>query len=685
MQSNMEQMYREALNPQLYPDARLLAVLQGHDTSLPMSVAMAAKQQRDQLETSAQGQQAMQQAKQPSIRDQMAQQGQQQMVAQQQPQNLMMQEGQESQAGLDQLPASNLKSMAGGGIVAFASGGNALSSTWDDDSELSDEDKEDREYAYLNNALKNAGHGIQHFGSQIMDAMPQGIQNYFGAQPAPQQAAPQQAAQAQPTGIKGIMDSALQKYSNVSPQLAQYVLKKETGGMPDPANAVSKAGAQGYMQIMPKTAQGLGITNPFDPEQNIHGGIKYLSQLMTKYQHPKLALMAYNWGPGNVDKWLKHGQKDSAVPKETRNYVADANFAAGGGVKGFSGVNGISLVDPLSEFGPSATTAAEDTASWARPSIDTLLGKSMPSGTSLPEGFSPATQESWLSRNVLSRIPNLKQAGLGAYLATYSPDLNSGEADLVKRLHAADDAAGANGATPGTVVPPAPPAKPAVANAGAGANTGAGDNNQTQPSPAPSPNTLPQGGMPSLDEYYNKSQSRIDEALEDLRKQRKQASGLGIFTAGLGMIGKSPFAGENIKEGALAGINQYGQDVKGIGALQNQVLGAQAALDKNRISAAIQHENRMGALDQKQDLVYTRQLSDYDKMIDAEIANKNKTAITPLSAQDETNYRLQRRRELIKNNPKLYTWYENQGGNVAPTSVQLPSAPGNVLGTLKTQ
>ena len=62
MQSNMEQMYREALNPQLYPDARLLAVLQGHDTSLPMSVAMAAKQQRDQLETAAQGQQAMQQA-----------------------------------------------------------------------------------------------------------------------------------------------------------------------------------------------------------------------------------------------------------------------------------------------------------------------------------------------------------------------------------------------------------------------------------------------------------------------------------------------------------------------------------------------------------------------------------------------------------------------------------------------
>ena len=683
MQSNMEQMYREALNPQLYPDARLLAVLQGHDTSLPMSVAMAAKQQRDQLETAAQGQQAMQQAKQPSIRDQMAQQGQQQMVAQQQPQNLMMQEGQEGQAGLDQLPASNLKGMAGGGIVAFASGGNALSSTWDDDSELSDEDKEDREYAYLNNALKNAGHGIQHFGSQIMDAMPQGIQNYFGAQPAPQQAAPQQAApqqaaQAQPTGIKGIMDSALQKYSNVPPQLAQHVLRKETGGLQDPANAVSKAGAQGYMQIMPKTAQGLGITNPFDPEQNIHGGIKYLSQLMTKYQDPKLAAMAYNWGPGNVDKWMRQGQKASAVPKDTRNYVADANFAAGGGVKGYSGVDGISLVDPLSEFGPSATTAAEDTASWARPSIDTLLGKSMPSGTSLPEGFSPATQESWLSRNVLSRIPNLKQAGLGAYLATYSPDLNSGEADLVKRLHAADDAARANGVAPGTVVPPAPPAKPTAPSAPNAAPTNIAPN--TQPDSAqPAITTPTQGGMPSLDEYYNRSQSRIDESLEDLRKQRKQASGLGLLTAGLGMLGKSPFAGENIKEGALAGINQYGQDVKGIGSLQNQVLGAQAALDKNRISAAIQHENRMGALDQKKDLAYTGQVANIDKMVDAEIANKNKTAITPLSAQDETKYRIQRRAELLKSNPELYKWYTTQGGTVSAPSSYTNTLPAGAV------
>ena len=87
----------------------------------------------------------------------------------------------------------------------------------------------------------------------------------------------------------------------------------------------------------------------------------------------------------------------------------------------------------------------------------------------------------------------------------------------------------------------------------------------------------------------------------------------------------------------------------------------------------------MGALDQKQDLVYTRQLSDYDKMIDAEIANKNKTAITPLSAQDETKYRIQRRAELLKSNPELYKWYTTQGGTVSAPSSYTNTLPAGAV------
>jgi len=86
--------------------------------------------------------------------------------------------------------------------------------------------------------------------------------------------------------------------------------------------AVSKVGAQGLMQLMPDTAKSLGVTDPFDPEQNIDGGIRYMKWLLKKYDgDTEIALAAYNWGPGNMDKWInKHGRTLPRV-KETVKYV----------------------------------------------------------------------------------------------------------------------------------------------------------------------------------------------------------------------------------------------------------------------------------------------------------------------------------------------------------------------------
>lgn len=117
----------------------------------------------------------------------------------------------------------------------------------------------------------------------------------------------------QTTSLDQIFEDASKKYS-VSINLLKAVAKAESGFNP---NAVSKAGAQGVMQLMPSTSKGLGVTNPFDAEQNIMGGAKLLSGLLKKYDgNIELALAAYNAGSGNVAKY-------GGIPpfKETQNYV----------------------------------------------------------------------------------------------------------------------------------------------------------------------------------------------------------------------------------------------------------------------------------------------------------------------------------------------------------------------------
>jgi soluble lytic murein transglycosylase-like protein len=102
---------------------------------------------------------------------------------------------------------------------------------------------------------------------------------------------------------------------NIDVELLASVVKAESGGR---ANAVSPAGARGLMQLMPGTAQQLGVEDAFRPEQNIAGGAAYLDALLTRYNNNlSLALAAYNAGPAAVDRY--HG-----VPpfRETRVYVA---------------------------------------------------------------------------------------------------------------------------------------------------------------------------------------------------------------------------------------------------------------------------------------------------------------------------------------------------------------------------
>jgi len=106
----------------------------------------------------------------------------------------------------------------------------------------------------------------------------------------------------------------ISSHYGIDPNLVVSVIEVESGFNP---RALSPKGAQGLMQLMPATARMLGVTNAFDPEQNLRGGIRYLSYLYDLFkQDLTLALAAYNSGEGRV---MRLGR----VPRitETRNYV----------------------------------------------------------------------------------------------------------------------------------------------------------------------------------------------------------------------------------------------------------------------------------------------------------------------------------------------------------------------------
>ncbi len=115
-----------------------------------------------------------------------------------------------------------------------------------------------------------------------------------------------------PAHIQELVEKSARAH-NIDPLLVQSVIQVESNYN---HFAVSPKGAEGLMQLMPGTARMLGVSNSFDPAENIEAGVKYLRYLQSVYQDDRLALAAYNAGPRAVDKY-----KGTPPFPETQDYV----------------------------------------------------------------------------------------------------------------------------------------------------------------------------------------------------------------------------------------------------------------------------------------------------------------------------------------------------------------------------
>ncbi len=154
----------------------------------------------------------------------------------------------------------------------------------------------------------------------------------------PAAVAPQPAVVSDPSAYDALIRNASQE-NGLDEALVKAVIQAESSYR---SNAVSSAGAEGLMQLMPGTAASLGVTNSFDPAQNINGGTKYLKSLIDRFGDIRLALAAYNTGPGRISG-LGITDPDNAseyakISERVRGYVSKvlSNYEAYRSAEGVS-------------------------------------------------------------------------------------------------------------------------------------------------------------------------------------------------------------------------------------------------------------------------------------------------------------------------------------------------------------
>lgn len=593
------------------PNAYSLETLQQgvQNGTIPPYIGIPLIQQKMQEKQEAQGMQQAQMGKMPSVAEQVMSQV-------------------SRTRGIDNLPSNLPTQYAEGGIVAFAGGGaSSLAKMLFDDEEDDD---------YLD-AIQSAMGQLESMRSQGVGSAPV---SYAAAGESPITMAsytPSLMSKESKEGVSvkvGDMPAKtvehrtkeVSKPAGLEDMLA-LVQQKESGGRrygPSGDVLTSPKGAMGEMQVMPGTARdpGFGIrpAKPGDLDDLARVGREYFARMLEKYGDPKIAAVAYNWGPGNTDKWLAAGADPSMLPDETRKYMK--GFAEGGitsiprfqfgGVAGLTAAEMMSLsladLDRMAKMGEPG--AAEE---MMRRQANRGIGPARMSGTPAMDlrnptvtGGAPAAPAAAAPAEggVFSRFlgplekamtsPFARAARGAGVMSLLAPSsLNEGEQAELERRRKMPPAI-----YEGPNAPPVPPAHAlrmeeerrqraqdvmgaqeredlemgramqALAPAPAAPTP-----DMTQPPAAPAAPAESQG-MSALRQY-------IQEGMAEAKNQKEVDKYMALLQAGLGMLGgSSRIASENIGRGALMGAQAYQEAAKARSADQKSLLAAQLGLEK---------------------------------------------------------------------------------------------------------
>jgi len=160
-------------------------------------------------------------------------------------------------------------------------------------------------------------------------------------------------------GIASGYEDREERSGDMVDRLRAQIMAKESGGRRYDKEGnllTSSKGAKGEMQVMPYTSRdpGFGIRPARDgsPEELRRVGDEYAAAMYNRYGDPKLAMIAYNMGPGATDKWLASGADVRRLPKETQGYIRGVSLAEGGEIKGYAGPEGsvVETEEPSSVF-----------------------------------------------------------------------------------------------------------------------------------------------------------------------------------------------------------------------------------------------------------------------------------------------------------------------------------------------